>query len=55
MNASKNANVKRPIALALFVIALLVAILAGIGTGDSFETSSSLWGESDSTSVQAKR
>lgn len=53
MDASHNTP--RLIKIVLFAIALLVAILAGIGTGDSFETAGSFWEPPDTTTVHADR
>ena len=55
MEASNNENMKRTFVIVLFAIAMLLAILAGIGTGDSLESSASLWGQPDTTQVQAER
>lgn len=45
-------NARRFVTPLLLAAALLVAVLAGIGTGDSFKTSGSLWGQRASASAR---
>lgn len=37
----------------LVVAAAVLAVLAGLGTGDSFESTSGLWGDPDTAVVQS--
>lgn len=43
----------RNLLITLFVLAAVaVAVLAGIGTGDSFESDGDLWGRQDTAAVE---
>lgn len=41
------------IMLTLLVVAAVLAVLAGLGTGDSSESTSGLWGDPDTAVVQS--